>query len=126
MALKCIYTNYTFVHVFTKCSSSIYINKTFGYFLNDVYTNIMSVYIHVMTCCSSIAGKYGPKESLLHLFVRCKLEGATGMLLENLRGKETMLRQRDYRGRTPAEIAYKKGSKRIVEMLNEAIVSCEE
>ena len=33
------------------------------------------------------------------------------------------LQQRDYRGRTPAEIARKKGSKRIAEMLERAIVS---
>ena len=54
--------------------------------------------------------------------MRCKLNGAASILLENSRGKETILQQQDYRGRTPAEIARKKGNKRIAEMLDAAIV----
>lgn len=68
-------------------------------------------------------GKYGHKESLLHLFVRCKLEGAAGLLLQTSKGKEAVLQQKDYRGRTPAEIARKKGIKKFAEMVDTAIVS---
>ena len=70
-----------------------------------------------------ILGKYGPDESLLHLFVRCKLDGATSILLENIKGKEAVLQQRDYKGKTPSDIARTKGSKRIAEMMDAAIVS---
>ena len=68
-------------------------------------------------------GKYGPRESLLHLLIRCKLEGAVGILLQDTRGKDTILQQKDYKGRSPAEIARKKGSKKAAKMVATAIVS---
>lgn len=55
--------------------------------------------------------------------MRCKLDGAASLLLEKTKGKNNILQQQDYRGRTPAEIARKKGSKRVAEMVDEAIVS---
>lgn len=58
--------------------------------------------------------------------MRCKLDGAASLLLEKTKGKSTILQQQDYRGRTPAEIARKKGSKRIAEMVDEAIVSIQQ
>jgi hypothetical protein len=70
---------------------------------------------------SLIFGKFGPDESLLHLFVRCKLDGAASILLENVKGKEAILQQRDYKGKTPAELARMKGSKRIAELVDAAI-----
>ncbi|CAI8010617.1 hypothetical protein GBAR_LOCUS6972 [Geodia barretti] len=77
---------------------------------------------------SVIFGKYGASESLLHLLVRCKLEGAVGVLLQhrNRGSKEAILQQRDYKGRTPSEIARKKGSKRTAEMLAMASVNSTE
>ena len=79
----------------------------------------------MVVCLSTGTGKYGPSESLLHLLVRCKLDGAVGMLLQhrNRGSKEAILQQRDYKGRTPSEIARKKGSKRMAEMLAMANVS---
>jgi hypothetical protein len=68
---------------------------------------------------SIVFGKYGSEESLLHLLVRRKLEGAVDILLQNAKGKEMVLQQRDYKGRTPAGIARKKGSKRMAETLTE-------
>lgn len=68
-------------------------------------------------------GKYGQDESLLHLCVRQKLEGAASYLLQNIRGREVFLQQRDHKGKTPSEIARKKGEKRIADMLDKAVVS---
>ena len=69
-------------------------------------------------------GKYGQDESLLHLCIRQKLEGAASYLLQNVKGRETFLQQSDYKGKTPAEIARKNGEKRIATMVEKAIVSC--
>ena len=55
--------------------------------------------------------------------MRCKLEGAAGLLLQSTKGKEALLQQKDYKGRTPADIARKKGNKKIAEMVDAAIVS---
>ena len=55
--------------------------------------------------------------------MRCKLDGAASILLENVKGKEAILQQRDYKGKTPAELARMKGSKRIAELVDAAIVS---
>ena len=79
----------------------------------------------MVVCLSTGTGKYGASESLLHLLVRCKLEGAVGVLLQhrNRGSKGAILQQRDYKGRTPSEIARKKGSKRTAEMLAMASVS---
>lgn len=69
-------------------------------------------------------GKYGQDESLLHLCIRQKLEGAASYLLQNVKGRETFLQQKDYKGKTPTDIARKQSEKRIVDMLERAIVSC--
>ena len=83
----------------------------------------MSLCTDNLTLVLYIVGKYGPSESLLHLLVRCKLEGAVAILLESTKGKEEILQQKDYKGRAPAEIARKKGCKKAAKMLTAAIVS---
>ena len=55
--------------------------------------------------------------------MRCKLDGAANILLENIKGKEGVLQQRDYKGKTPSDIARTKGSKRLAEMMDAALVS---
>lgn len=107
--------------IFGMHTTCIYITY---YYICVVYNTCISILILESFIQTELyVGKYGSNESLLHLFVRCKLDGAASLLLEKNKGKNTILQQQDYRGRTPAEIARKKGSKRIAEMVDEAIVS---